>query len=122
MQFLLLPQPLPRPPGRMGRARQRPTGPDQHRGPRDIIAAGKEWQKLKPKWDRVKNVFQEASDQAGKINIVAGPVTGGYFQPKHRPAYDLTQLARLVPADILKKCLAPRQDRREGFWMRSTNR
>ena len=88
----------------------------------EIIAAGKEWQKLKPKWDRVKNVFQEASDQAGKVDIVAGPVTGGYFQPKHRPAYDLTQLTRLVPADILRKCLVPRQDRREGFWMRSTNR
>jgi CRISPR/Cas system-associated exonuclease Cas4 (RecB family) len=87
----------------------------------EVKEAAAEWLELKPRMDRVKDVLQEASDEAGKIDVAAGGVTAGYFQPKNRPNYDAGELERLVPADILRRCLSPRQDRRQGFWIRKSS-
>ena len=86
----------------------------------DVNAAAIEWAQMKPRLDHVKNILQDASDQAGKIDIIAQGITAGYFQPRKPPVYDPNELARLVPADILRECLAPRQDKREGFWIRKS--
>ena len=86
----------------------------------DILEAARIWLSMDQEQKRVKRILQNASDSSGKINIIAGDVTAGYFQPRNQPLYDARTLQQMIPADILRQCLSPHQDRREGFWIRRT--
>lgn len=86
----------------------------------DILEAARTWLSMDPELKRVKRILQDASDDQGKLDIFAGEVTAGYFQPRQPPAYDPALLLQKVPADILRQCLSPFQDKREGFWIRRT--
>ncbi len=84
----------------------------------DIVGAAQRWLNLKPKMDDAKDILQNASDTAGKADVVAGIVVAGYFQPRNPPAYDPEILDKLVPGDILRKCRLPEERKRQGFWIR----
>ena len=86
-----------------------------------VLEAAETWLQLEPTQKQVKRTLQDASDNANKADIIAGNVRAGYFRPRRPPAYDPQLLEQYVPADILRKCLSPYQDRREGFWIRRTN-
>ena len=70
---------------------------------------------LKPKLDEARDILQKASDDAGKVDVVAGIVVAGYFQPRNPPAYDPDILHKLVPGDILRKCRLPEERKRDGL-------
>ena len=84
----------------------------------DTLEAAESWLRMDPELKRVKRTLQNASDNANKADVIAGNLRAGYFQPKKPPLYDPTLLRQRIPADILKECLMPFQDRREGFWIR----
>ena len=88
----------------------------------EIIGAAARWLELKPELDRVKDILQGASDAADKVDVVAGMVIAGYFQPRNPPRYNPEKLDKLVPADILRKCLLPEEEARSGFWIRKARR
>ena len=100
-----------------------PDGPHTtavHSDDPQVLEAALDWLSMDSDVRRTKRVLQDASDNLGKINIIAGEVTAGYFQPRNPPVYDPALLHRKVPADILRECRSPYQDRREGFWVRKT--
>ena len=80
----------------------------------DIIAAAERWIDLKPEMDQVKDILQEASDAAGKMGVIAGTIIAGYFHPRNPSRYDAEKLDKLVPADILRRCLLPEDEARES--------
>ena len=84
-------------------------------------SAALQWAQMKPQQDQVKQTLQQACDDAGRVDITAEGVVAGYFQPRDPPEIDERLLARLVPADILRRCLRmrPPQDR---FWIRLPRR
>ena len=84
----------------------------------EIVEAARTWLELKSTMDDAKDILQKASDDAGKVDVIAGMVIAGYFQPRNPPAYDPEILDQLVPADILKKCRLPEERNRQGFWIR----
>ena len=88
----------------------------------EIIGAAESWLELKPELDRVKDILQGASDAADKVDVAAGMVIAGYFQPRVPPKYSANKLDKLVPADILRKCLLPEEEARSGFWIRKARR
>ena len=85
-----------------------------------VLDAASRFLEIDPDYKQVKRVLQNASDSQGKINIFANGVTAGYFQPRNPPVYDPRLLQQKIPADLLRECLSPYQDRREGFWVRAT--
>ena len=100
-----------------------PDGPQRtgvHTDDPEVLEAALSWQSMDPEVRRTKRILQDASDNLSKINIIAGEVTAGYFQPRNQPVYDPRLLHQKVPADILRQCRSPHQDRREGFWVRRT--
>ena len=86
----------------------------------DVLEAARIWLETSDEQKRIKRVLQNASDDEGKVDIIAGGVTAGYFQPNRPPLYDPGLLQKKVPAEVLRECLAPHQDKREGFWVRAT--
>ena len=86
----------------------------------NLIAAADRWLEMKPDLDRIKRLLQDASDDAGKADIIAGEVTAGYFTPRSRPIYDVNRLEELVPGEILRQCLTPATPPRQGFWIRQS--
>ena len=87
-----------------------------------ILAAAQRWLEMKPEVDEIKDVLQNASDAADKVDVIAGMVIAGYFQPRDPPRYNPAKLDKLVPADILRKCLLPEEEARSGFWIRKARR
>ena len=88
----------------------------------EVLSAAQTWLEMKPKVDEVKDALQSASDAAGKVDVIAGVVIAGYFEPRNPPRYSTTQLEKSVPADILRKCLLPEEEARSGFWIRKARR
>ena len=84
-----------------------------------LIAAAEQWLEAKPQVDDATALLREASDRAGKADLLVGEkLIAGYFKPRDPPVYDPEALARLVPADILRKCRAPWRSF-QRFWVRT---
>ena len=88
----------------------------------EILAAAERWLEMKPEVDRIKDILQNASDEAGKSDVIAGMVIAGYFQPRNPPKYNPERLDQMVPADILRTCRLPEEQIRNGFWIRKAKR
>lgn len=84
--------------------------------------AARLWQKLNPQVREAREILQNAVDRAGGGVIDTGEVIAGYFVPKNAPMYDHEKLKRLVPADILQKCLRPQETPRKAFWVRESTK
>ena len=87
-----------------------------------ILAAAQRWLEMKPEVDEIKDTLQSASDTANKVDVIAGMVIAGYFQPRNPPRYNTAELDKLVPSDILRRCLLPEEEARNGFWIRKAKR
>ena len=85
----------------------------------EVRAAAERWAEFKPRVDTARDFLQAESNSNDRADIMAAGVIGGYFEPRELPSYDAATLERLVPADILKKCLSRNQRQRPApFWVR----
>ena len=87
-----------------------------------VLKAAQEWAEMKPRMDRARDMLQATSNSNGGADVIAEGVVGGYFQPQHERIYDTSELERMVPADILRKCLTDLKKKNRVFWVRMARR
>ena len=88
----------------------------------EVVEAARTWRELKPRVDKARDMLQAVSNSAGGADVMVEGIIGGYFQPRSERFYDPEALERVVPADILQKCLVNRREKLPAFWVRKANR
>ena len=83
-----------------------------------VLEAAETWLNAKPQVDEARQVLQDACDEAGQSDVIAGLVQAGYFQPRDPRIYDPDVLEAKVPIDILKQCFLNQKEQRPSFWVR----
>ena len=87
-----------------------------------VLRAAREWAELKPRLDKARDMLQASSNSNGGNEVLADGVLGSYFSPRHEITYDNDELERMVPADILRKCLKDVKRKPLAFWVRTAKR
>ena len=89
----------------------------------EVMEAARTWAELKPQVDQARGVLQRTSNDLEMADIHSEEVIAGYFIPRSDRVYDADRLEKLVPGDVLKRCLSRNQPPpKSGFWVRLKNR
>ena len=88
-----------------------------------VVHAARTWADMQPELDSAKETLQRTCNDHDKVDVESEGVTAGYFIPRENPIYDTGMLQKLIPADILAKCLSRYQpEPKKRFWVRFTKR